>query len=161
MRDVRDRIYDSLNINKSWKPYAHRITVLLKRRGISGPPRWPELCSDVINIATLLKDEFVFNNEFIVTCIDPVTLTLEEEIRAIHKSTIIISEHGTLSLAVLYAVDGTVLITIGHNALLKEPQMLLFATHFQTFYMSADDKSDLYGTIKHALQITTKCFELL
>ena len=47
------------------------------------------------------------------------------------------------------------------NALLKEPQMLLFATHFQTFYMSADDKSDLYGTIKHALQITNKNFGFL
>ena len=74
------------------------------------------------------------------------------------NTTIFVAEHGTLSHSALFSHDGAVLISVGSKEELKEPQVLLYANHFKTFYMVHEHKEDLFGMIKYSMKITGEVF---
>lgn len=117
------------------QPERHRVMVLMKRRAWT-PPTWPGLCEDVRRAVQAL------GNLTEVGCFDPAGMSIKEQILEALKATIVVAEHGTVSYRALYLREGACFVSIGQVGLLKEPQVLLFASHFQTYYMTVEAKAE-------------------
>ena len=152
-RHGRNAILKHFGLTGLPRPVQHDIMVLTKKNGY-GPAAWNTLCPDARTAVESIDPRIP------VRCFDPVTQTIKEQIIEAQKSTIVIAEHGTISYAAIYARNGAVLISIGSSTLLKEPQTLLFATHFQTLYMVSEIRGDLRGMIKTALNRAGENFDI-
>ena len=131
------------------RPLAHRVLVFVKSGRNAA---LPELCGLVQNTTDPLIS---------IRCIEPSLLPLREQFRAAQEATVIVSEHGTLSYGALFAQEGAVLICIGREALLKEPQVMLFMVHVRTFYLPVERASfELAGMLRFAFRSATASFNL-
>ena len=145
LRKIRNYIQLRLKlpIGKSDGP---KILVARKTPGIAPggeSPGWPTLCEDVKKISKVWSTS--------VECITPYGMTLKNQIQQSWMSSVLVAEHGTTALISLFTQDHTVMISIGKDALVKDPQILLYATHFQTLYMSIQRKEDLQGMLEYAV----------
>jgi hypothetical protein len=135
LRRFRDRVYSRLPSGGKMLPpqptHKHHILVCSKNVGFT-PNDWKSICSDV------QKSVSSFTPIPEIVCEDLSTMPLENQIALIAKATIIVAVHGTVSYAALFARDRTVLIAVGTQEL-KEPQILLPATHFHTLYLWRED----------------------
>lgn len=86
-----------------------------------------------------------------VYCIDPLTISVAEQIAKVRKSSVIVAEHGTSSYSILFADDGAVLLSIGSVSLVKEPQVLLFSSHFQSIFLPIEKYELLKNYVSFAL----------
>jgi hypothetical protein len=59
----------------------------------------------------------------------------------------------------LFSRDGTQQISVANPKELKENQMLLYATHFNTLYLTWDKLDNLRGVLEHALQQSDAFYE--
>lgn len=146
LRWARDRIAKSLGLSRLPRPQTQRVLVLSKKPGFQGGPTWPTLCEDT-KAAIMAIDPSVA-----IDCFDPIQQKFEDQVKTSLQSTLIIAEHGTTSYGALYGHDGIVLLSIGDRALLKEVQVNLYATHFDTYYMAHENKGEQFeGMVRFAL----------
>jgi hypothetical protein len=74
-------------------------------------------------------------------------ILFQNQLQMTLESTLLISEHGTLSYASLFVRDGLVSIVLATEAndTFKEPQILLHMTHCQVYYLNTEKiETDLY-----------------
>lgn len=124
------------------------VLVGLRTVGAAGGKIINEICDAV---TTALRDNAEFNTRFKVECFVPSDLSFEEEIRQVQRAKVIVSVHGTISYMSLFSRDGTQQISIANPKELKENQILLYATHFHTLYLTWDKMQRLPGLLHHAL----------
>lgn len=136
-------------------PQEDLILVGLRTVGAAGGKVINELC-DAVTKALLNNNEY--NKRYKVECFIPSDLTFEDEILTIQRAKIIISVHGTISYMSLFSKDGTQTISIANPKELKENQILLYATHFHTLYLTWDKMNNLPGLIHHALSSSDAYF---
>jgi hypothetical protein len=152
LRSARDAI--ARNSGTAWgsRPTQNRIFVLLKRTGYQGPPDIATLCEDVERVTKEIDASVE------IYCVDPLTISVVEQIAEARKSTVVIAEHGTTSYSILFAHDGAVLLSIGSTESLKESQVMLFATHFETIYLARENYIWLKDYVKQALKKAKRSF---
>ena len=79
-------------------------------------------------------------------------MTLEEEVEASLRSSVIVAEHGTVSYTALYGHDGLVLLSVGRREQVKDAQINLYATHYETYYFPVEEKETLFeGMLRFTL----------
>ena len=78
-----------------------------------------------------------------VRCFSPDELTLEGEVKLSLRSSLIVTKHGTVSYAALYGHDGLVL-SVGRRAEVKDAQINLYVTHYETFYFPVEERDTLF-----------------
>ena len=71
----------------------------------------------------------------LVQCRDPSALSLQAQVRAVSKASVITAHHGTVSYIALFAREGAVLVTVGGIKPLKDATVHLWATHIIVFYL--------------------------
>jgi hypothetical protein len=91
---------------------------------------------------------------FKVECFVPSDQTFEEEIRQVSRAKVLVSVHGTISYMALFSRDGTQQISIANPKELKENQILLYATHVNTLYLTWNRMEKLPGVLLHALTLS-------
>jgi len=84
----------------------------------------------------------------------PSDLTFEEEIRQVQRAKVLVSVHGTISYMALFTRDGTQQISVASPKELKENQILLYATHVNTLYLTWNRLDELPGLLLHALSLS-------
>jgi hypothetical protein len=132
-------------------PQENLVLVGLRTVGAAGGKVINELC-DATTAA--LKENSEFNTRFRVECFVPSDLSFEEEIRQVQRAKVIVSVHGTISYMSLFSRDGTQQISIANPKELKENQILLYATHFHTLYLTWDKMQRLSGLLHHSLALS-------
>jgi hypothetical protein len=129
-------------------PQQDLVLVGLRTVGAAGGKVINDLCDSV---TAALRENSAYNKRFKVECFVPSDLSFEEEIRQVQRAKVIVSVHGTISYMVLFSRDGTQQISIANPKELKENQILLYATHFHTLYLTWDKMQRLPGVLQHAL----------
>ena len=74
------------------------------------------------------------------------------------RAKVIITVHGTISYLSMFSKEGTQQISIANPKELKENQMLLWATHFNTLYLTWDKMPQLTDLLSHALFLSENFF---
>ena len=151
LREFRDFVID--RIPHSMPPQEDLILVGLRTVGSAGGKIINELC-DVSKKALKALPEF--HGRYRLECFTPSDLSFEREIMEVNRAKVIISVHGTISYMSLFSRDGTQQISVANPSELKENQILLYATHFHTHYLTWDklDKGLLPGLLHHALTLS-------
>ncbi len=134
------------------------ILVGLRTVGSAGGAIINDLCEQV-KTALQQVDEIRYRSKFNVKCFVPSDLGFVEEVEMVQKAKVIISVHGTISYMSLFSRDGTIQISLAHPKELKENQMLLYATHFTTLYLTWDRINQLSGVLEHALALSEANYE--
>lgn len=124
------------------------VLVGMRTVGSAGGKVINDLCDSVTKA---LRDNTAYHKRFRVECFVPSDLTFEDEIRQVQRAKVIVSVHGTISYMALFTRDGTQQISIANPKELKENQILLYATHFHTLYLTWDKMQRLPGLLHHAL----------
>ena len=135
------------------EPITRQKIIVLTKRPAFSKPAWPSLCDDVRFAAASL------DNNANITCLDPVEVPLIEQVRIAASATVFVAEHGTISYGALYAQHGACLLSIGSTREIKEPQVLLFASHIRTYYMTIEAKSELASYIRLCLMAAGARFD--
>jgi hypothetical protein len=151
LREFRDYVLKRLKARQphfTLPPQEDLVLVGLRTVGSAGGKVINELCDAVTNA---LKENTEYNSRFRVECFVPSDLTFEDEIRQVQRAKVIVSVHGTISYMALFTRDGTQQISIANPKELKENQILLYATHFHTLYLTWDKMQRLPGVLRHAL----------
>jgi hypothetical protein len=148
-RAFRDYVLSRIKRSLPIQP-ENLILVGLRTVGSAGGSLIHDLCQQVKNALNTLP-YYAKQLNYIVECFVPSDLSFEDEIAQVRRAKILISVHGTISYMVLFAHEGTQQISIANPKELKENQMLLYATHFNTLYMTWDKMSQLVGVLEHAL----------
>lgn len=154
-RRIRTRVVHRLGVQAEPGPHPeHRILVQLRGPGYD-KTKVESICDTVKRI--LSSDQRVrFRAE--VRCELPAHRPLKEQVEAAQWATVIVAEHGTVSHAALFSRDGTSLVSIGGKDLLKEPQILLFSTHFSTFYAVREDQRTIADALMAAMLASVEAF---
>jgi hypothetical protein len=158
LREFRDYVLKRLvkrNPSIVLPPQENLVLVGLRTVGAAGGKVINELC-DATKDA--LKGDARFNQKFKVECFVPSDLTFEDEIRQVQRAKVIVSVHGTISYMSLFAKDGTQQISIANPKELKENQILLYATHFHTLYLTWDKLKNLPGVLHHSLTLSDQYY---
>lgn len=150
-RDFRDFVIQRNQIKLPPKQ-ENLILVGLRTVGSAGGGIINDLCELVHKAKELLPDQEL-KLKYQVECFTPSILSLQDEIYQVQRAKVIISVHGTISYMSLFARDGTQQISIANPKELKENQMLIYATHFHTIYLTWDKLNQLYGVLYHALTL--------
>jgi hypothetical protein len=79
----------------------------------------------------------------------------------VQRAKVVVSVHGTISYMVLFTRDGTQQISIASPKELKENQILLYATHFHTLYLTWDHVKELPGLLHHSLTLADEYHQQL
>lgn len=146
LRHARDFIVEKLGLTAMNRPAFHDVMVLVKKPGFLGPPTSPTLCEDT---KRLLQD---IDHRIPVRCFDPVSQTINEQVNESLKSSLIVAEHGTISYAALYGHTGVVLLSMATRDVVKEVQVNLYATHYDTYYFAVEDMESQYeGMLRFGL----------
>ena len=132
-------------------PQEDLILVGMRTVGSAGGKVINDLCESV---GAALKAHPDFNAKYKVECFVPSDLTFEDEIRQVQRAKVIVSVHGTISYMSLFSRDGTQQISIANPKELKENQILLYATHFHTLYLTWDKMQRLPGLLYHSLSLS-------
>ncbi len=91
---------------------------------------------------------------------EPLHFSFEDQFKAAQRATVIVGEHGTCSYGSLWARDGTVAVVVGEDALLKEPQVLLYITHVAAYFTSVNRPHELPKMLRFALRQAAANFGL-
>ena len=132
-------------------PQEDLILVGMRTVGSAGGKVINDLCESV---GAALKAHPDFSAKYKVECFVPSDLTFEDEIRQVQRAKVIVSVHGTISYMSLFSRDGTQQISIANPKELKENQILLYATHFHTLYLTWDKMQRLPGLLYHSLSLS-------
>jgi len=131
-RAARTRLYEGLGLDPAARPSAHHILVLVKKKFIKDV-EVPDICGTVRGWAAWWP-------EVTVTCIVPAEVTLREQIEALSKATVVVSEHGSTSYSCMFQVPGTSLLLLapvktGVLKWAKEPQVMLYFADLFVLYL--------------------------
>lgn len=150
-REFRDFV---LQRNKIPVPTKQEDLILVGLRtvGSAGGGIINNLC-DLIKKAHEELTDIELKSKYKVECFTPSILSLQDEIVQVQRAKVLISVHGTISYMSLFARDGTQQISIANPKELKENQMLIYATHFHTMYLTWDRMNQLSGVLLHALTL--------
>ena len=118
-----------------------------------------EIIANLCNSVKEALQSTSFSSEYKIECIRPSELNLLEEIKIVRRAKLIISVHGTISYMALFSQDYTMQISIADPKELKENQILLFSSHFQTLYLTWNRIHELSGLIEHALATSKEYFD--
>ena len=150
LRKFRDtglqRLTEHFGLPVTPSPTTHRILVIMKREEDIYSEVAESLCRMVTQrvqeISRYVSSENGNNNNIEVDCFSPfaVGYNFITEVEKVRSSTIIVTESGTLGLAALMSRDGTNLIAVGWKKYRKDGNILMFATHFKTTWVSTDER---------------------
>jgi hypothetical protein len=115
------------------------------------------IINDLCDLVTKAKESLLtpeYKKKYRVECFIPSDLQFEDEIYQVQRAKVLISVHGTISYMSLFSRDGTQQISVASPKELKENQMLLYATHFHTHYLTWDKLDQLSGVLEHALTLS-------
>ena len=152
LRKFRNLIVDRSGLShllNTKTSHHHRVLVLTKDRGWTSADKFLKnnLCSLVKQFAEILSPAVEVN------CFANVSdISFQDQLKLSLTSTLLITEHGTLSYSTLFLRDGLVSIVLAANETFKEPQILLHLTHSQVYYLNTEmiDK-DLYPMMELGL----------
>ncbi len=157
LREFRDyalaRIAKAAEKDPSLAMPKQENVILVGQRtvGSAGGDIIHDLCAMVT--ASLSRIER-YSSSYRVKCITPSDLTFEREIQEAQRAKVVITVHGTISYLVYFSRDGTQQISLNDPKELKENQMLLYATHFNTLYLNWDRGSELTGLLEHSIDMS-------
>lgn len=138
-----------------FKPLQENIVLVgLRVQGSAGGALIQDLCGLVKKAMSMGP----YEDSYKVVCVNPSDLGLYEEIKAVQRAKVIVSVHGTISYMALFTRDGTQQISIANPKELKENQMLLYATHFHTLYLTWDRIQNLAAVLEHSIFNSEKYF---
>lgn len=153
-RAFRDYVLNRVMKSKPSMPQQeHLILVGLRTVGSAGGSIIQDLCQKT-KLALQQVDDPEHRQRFKIECFVPSDLSFEDEIAMVRRAKVLISVHGTITYMVLFARDGTQQISVASPKELKENQMLLYATHFHTMYLTWDKMGQLPGVLEHALTLS-------
>jgi hypothetical protein len=150
LREFRDFVIKKLNPPPP--PQENLILVALRTVGTAGGSLVSDLCNIVKN--SIVDNKFL--SDYTVECIVPTDLDFTREIYFVHRAKVLISVHGTISYLSMFAREGTQQIIIAHPKELKENQILLWATHFRSIYLTWDKLRLLNSIIEHAVNLSNE-----
>lgn len=145
LREFRDYVVN--RVPKPIPPQENIVLVGLRVQGSAGGAMINNLCEETKKALGASP----YDNTWRVECIIPSELGLYDEICAVQRAKVIISVHGTISYMSLFTRDGTQTISIANPSELKENQILLYATHFQTLYLTWNRLEQLPALLEHTL----------
>jgi hypothetical protein len=147
--DFRDYVISRM---KSKMPEQENLILVgLRTVGSAGGSIIHDLCAQVKSAISKIDE---YKDKYNVECFVPSDLSFEDEIKQVQRAKVLVSVHGTISYMVLFARDGTQQISIASPKELKENQMLLYATHFHTLYLTWDKIDKLPGVLEHSLTLS-------
>lgn len=151
MRQFRDFVVKRIGKRKGLYPPPQEDIILvgLRTPGAAGGALIDDLCGHVTKALSTLSD--AYSSKFKVECIVPSTMSFEDEIFHAQKAKLIVTLHGTISYLAMFARDGTQQLSIANPKELKENQMLLYATHIETLYLTWDKLEQLSAVLEHSL----------
>lgn len=150
-REFRDFVLS--RIKRPQPKQENRILVGLRTVGSAGGAILNDLCGNVKKAFQRLPE--AMTSKFHVSCFVPSDLSFEDEIAEVQRAKVLISVHGTITYMALFSRDGTQQISLASPKELKENQMLLYATHFNTLYLTWDKMDQqLSGVLLHALTLS-------
>jgi hypothetical protein len=151
LRKFRDFVLHRIDTHLGLKPPIQEDMILvgLRTTGSAGGELIKDLCSRVREEMQKLP---AYVDKYKVVCIHPSNLGFEDEIFHAQRAKVIVSVHGTISYMTLFARDGTQQISIANPTELKENQILLWATHFNTYYLTWDRLPNLSQMLAHAIE---------
>lgn len=152
--DFRDYVIS--RIKEKMPSQENLILVGLRTVGSAGGSIINDLCSQVKQSLTLIEE---YRENYKVECFVPSELSFVDEIKQVQRAKVLISVHGTISYMVLFSRDGTQQISIASPKELKENQMLLYATHFHTLYLTWDKIDRLRGVLEHSITLSEAYFK--
>lgn len=153
-REFRDFVL-SRNFPEPMPPQENMILVGLRVQGSAGGAIIGDLCGLVKNALASLGTR---GSPYHVVCIHPSDLSMKEEITWAQRAKVIITVHGTISYLSLFSREGTQQISLASPKELKENQMLLWTTHFQTHYLTWDRMHLLSNVLGHTLSMSEGFF---
>lgn len=159
LRAFRDFVLTRLlSSGPAMPPQENLVLVGLRTVGSAGGRIINELCE--ASTQALEKNRH-FGRRYKVECFVPSDLSFEDEIRQVQRAKVVVSVHGTISYMVLFTRDGTQQISIASPKELKENQILLYATHFHTLYLTWDHVKELPGLLHHSLTLADEYHQQL
>ena len=142
LRTARDLIVERLGLGSVPRPAIHNVMVLLKQPSFDSPT-WSALCEDTRALVQAI------NPAIAIRCFNPVTQTIEEQVRESLQSSLIVTEHGATSYGALYGHDGVVLLSIATRKEVKDTHIHLYASHYETYYFASEDKKTTFKGMLH------------
>jgi len=158
LREFRDFVLQRLVVrlpHVKLPPQENLILVGMRTVGSAGGKVINDLC-EAVTSGLLAQEEY--RDKYKVECFVPSDLTFEDEIRQVQRAKVIVSVHGTISYMSLFSRDGTQQISIANPKELKENQILLYATHFNTLYLTWDKMQRLPGLLYHSLSLSEQYY---
>lgn len=154
-REFRDYVLKRIKLKapEVSKEKDYMILVGLRTVGSAGGSIIHDLCDQVKASLQHISND-LYRQKYYVQCFVPSDQGFVQEIEWVQKAKIIISVHGTISYMSLFSRDGTIQLSIANPNELKENQMLLYATHFQTLYLTWDKMKELTGTLEYAISLS-------
>jgi hypothetical protein len=149
-REFRD--YVLKRIPRKQPEQENLVLVGLRTVGSAGGAIIADLCHRVKRSMEDVSE--IYRDKFKVECFIPSNLQLDDEIAQVQRAKVLISVHGTITYMSLFSRDGTQQISLASPKELKENQMLLYATHFNTMYLTWDKMDQLTGVLEHALTLS-------
>ena len=141
------------------KSSSHKILVLTKDRGWDAADKFLQA-----NLCNTVKQHVASISPIVeVSCFANVSdISFQDQLKMSLESTIIITEHGTLSYASIFVRDGVVAIVLANdNDKFKEPQILLHMSHAQVYYLSTDKiNTDFFPMILFSLTQVSKTLNM-
>ena len=96
-------------------------------------------------------DPPIAGDEYRVECFYPSELSFRDEILAVRRARILVSVHGTISYMALFSQELTQQVSVASPKELKENQILPWATHFRTLYLTWDRMDNLASVLRLCL----------
>jgi hypothetical protein len=158
LREFRDYVLDRMvkRSNESMPAQEDIILVGLRTSGAAGGELIADICDRTKNALAASEK---YKDKYKVECFTPSTVSFEEEVRTVQRAKFVVSVHGTISYMALFSRDGTQQISLAQATELKENQMLLSATHFNTLYLTWDRLEQLPEVLHHSIDLSEAYFE--
>lgn len=145
LRQFRDYVIKRIQVELPAQ--ENLVLVGLRVQGSAGGAMIDNLCEQVKKSVSISP----YDDKYKVECFVPSELGLFDEIRTVRRAKVIVSVHGTISYMALFTQDGTQQISIANPSELKENQILLYATHFQTLYLTWNRLEQLPALLEHSI----------
>lgn len=129
------------------------VLVGLRVAGSAGGVLIKDLCRTVKRALSAAEGlaEGQTGGQYRVECFYPSELSFKEEILAVRRARVLVSVHGTISYMALFSQEGTQQLSIASPKELKENQILPWATHFKTLYLTWDRMEHLPALLRLCL----------
>lgn len=132
IRAMRRHLYTTLGLAPDPPHPTHYSVLVMVKVFQSAAVEFPTLCGDLKALAATLRPPPS------IKCITPATMTSEEQVRALQRTSLIIVEHGSTAHVSYFALPGSSLIQIVPDIpsdTYKEAQFLLFNVDVQAWYL--------------------------